>query len=159
MAAPVFQPSVRAASGRQFTGLVLEGAEELRAALAALGARAIGAAALALNEAAEEIMTEAKRRTPVDTGNLRASGHVAPPEIGVDGVVRETLGFGGPAGTGNRGETNAEAVGYAVPVHYDLAKRHPVGQALFLESAMLDAAGGLEAKLAESLRAELARGA
>ncbi len=35
--------------------------------------------AMAAHRESEFIMTEAKRRTPVMTGNLRASGHVVPP--------------------------------------------------------------------------------
>ena len=71
-------------------------------------------------EAAQTIMLDAKDGCPVDTGNLRASGHVIPntPDeaISGDGVAYQ-LGFGGPAGAGNQNETNSEAVGYAVIVH------------------------------------------
>lgn len=69
------------------------------------------------------IMTEAKQRTPVDMGILRASGYV---EARQDGMVE--LGFGGAAGA------------YAVKQHEDLSLNHPGGgQAKFLESAVDDA--------------------
>lgn len=85
-------------------------------------------------EEAEKIMTEAKLRTPVDTGALRSSGLVS--------VDRRTtarfdvlMTFGGAASA------------YAVPVHENLHASHPVGQAKFLESAMRDwqAHGGIDA--------------
>lgn len=79
-----------------------------------------------------ETITEAKRLTPVDEGVLRASGHVQLPERD-GGRISVTIGFGGPAGAGNQGETNPEAVGYAVYVHEDLTARHTVGQAKYLE--------------------------
>lgn len=91
-----------------------------------------------LVESAERIMTLAKKRTPVDLGNLKNSGHVQPPQrIGT--ALEIVFGFGGPAGAGNvGGETNKEPVGYAVYVHEDLTARHKVGQAKYLESALND---------------------
>ena len=105
-----------------------------------------------LVEAAETTMTKAKRRTPVDTGALRSSGHVQPPKR--EGTELHVLfGFGGPAGAGNLGETNDEPVGYAVYVHEDLTARHKVGQAKYLESAVND----MRAKYPDIIRRALAR--
>jgi hypothetical protein len=100
------------------------------------------AAAAALYTEAEIIMTEAKNRTPVDTGALRASGHVSLPEIR-PGVISVALGFGGPA------------VPYALFVHEDLDNFHAVGQAKFLESALLEAEPHLLENIAARIREEL----
>jgi hypothetical protein len=89
----------------------------------------------ALREEAEIEMTEAKERTPVDTGALRASGHVTGPEragkqISVD------LNYGGVAAP------------YAVYVHEDMDAHHPVGQAKFLESTLLESAPHMPKRIA-----------
>lgn len=83
-------------------------------------------AAKALYTEAELVMTEAKTRTPVRTGALRASGLVEPPSV-QSGQVEVRFGFGGPAAP------------YAVVQHERLDYRHPVGQAKFLESALQEA--------------------
>lgn len=119
-----------------------DGGDELRRVIRELGPRASRAVARALYQQGEVIMTEAKKRTPVDTGALRASGHVHPLEI-TAGQVAVLLGFGGPSAP------------YAIYVHENLHAHHPVGQAKFLESAVLEAASTLGARLAEVLRAEL----
>lgn len=119
--------------------LVIKGSDELKRVLEALGDRARQAAAPALHQEHEAIMTEAKKRTPVDTGALRNSGHVSPPEIKGDTVVSEG-GFGGVAAP------------YAVIVHERLDVHHLVGQAKFYESAITDAQSGMEGRLAERMR-------
>lgn len=82
-------------------------------------------AARALRSIGEVWMTLAKRRTPVDTGVLRSSGHVRGPEkIGT--VWQVVLIFGGPAAP------------YARTVHENLTARHKVGQAKYLESVVLE---------------------
>jgi len=96
------------------------GAEAIAAKLRQLVARLPEEAANALFEEAQIEMTEAKQRTPVDTGALRASGRVHPPKI-VGHDISVALTFGGPA------------VDYAIVVHEDLDAVHPVGQAKFLE--------------------------
>jgi len=83
------------------------------------------------------MMTAAKQDyVPVDTGALRASGYVAPPELLPTGATIE-LGFGGPAAP------------YAVFVHEDLTKHHPVGQAKYLELPVRARLQGMPAVLAE----------
>lgn len=89
----------------------------------------------AMREEAEIEMTEAKQRTPVKTGNLRASGIVLGPDE--DGTV--TLQFGGPAAP------------YAVYVHENLDAFHKVGQAKFLESVVLESAPNMAERLAERI--------
>lgn len=75
----------------------------------------------ALRSVAEVWMTEAKKRTPVDTGVLRSSGHVQGPTFS-GRVIEVKLVFGGPAAK------------YAAAVHENLTAKHNVGQAKYLES-------------------------
>lgn len=122
----------------------LTGDRELARKLRSLGARILPAVAAILNQEHEQIMAVAKERTPVEFGNLKNSGFVAPPELRGSVVVSEG-GFGGPA------------VNYAIPVHERLDVNHTVGQAKFYESAMLEAANGMETRLGAALRAEINR--
>lgn len=107
--------------------------------LKSLGDRATTIVSGALFQEAEAIMTESKQQCPVDTGALRSSGHVAPPETS-GGRVVVTLGYGGPA------------VSYAIFVHENLTARHPVGKAKFLEDPLLAAVNGMEARLGAMIR-------
>lgn len=153
-----------AGPSRNISGITIEGLPELLAALDAWGPRAKTKLGLALEEVCQELITKAKWLTPHDFGYLRASGHV---ESAVESPVgvSVTCGFGGNAGVGNvAGESNAEAVNYAVYVHEDLSKRHEPpygkgGQAKFLETPLLELAPNLEHKLAAILRDELSRAA
>lgn len=98
-------------------------------------------AAVALKAEAEIEMTEAKRRTPVRTGVLKASGHVIGPTWTGGGVVHVRLTFGGAASA------------YAIAVHENLAMLHRHGQAKFLESVILESAVYLPQRIANRLRA------
>lgn len=71
----------------------------------------------------EAILADATERTPVDTGRLRDSGYCAPPQK-VDGQ-RVEVGFG---------------TDYAVAVHERTGVSHPVGEAKFLEKAVMNQA-------------------
>ena len=93
----------------------------------------------ALYAEAEIDMTEAKVRTPVYTGALRASGHVTPP-LGQGLNVSVSLIFGGPG------------TEYAVPVHENMEAFHPTGQAKFLESVLLESAPHLAERVAVRLK-------
>jgi hypothetical protein len=84
----------------------------------------------ALFTEAEVMMGVSKRRTPVDTGRLRSTGHVKPPQTR-GGKTEVVLGYG---------------TDYAIYVH-ERPARHPVGQAKYLESAVLEGAVGLAARL------------
>ena len=150
----------------------ITGFPKLEAALKRLGAEAPRLAGGVLYREAERIMTAAKKRTPVDLGNLRASGHVALPVI-TQTTASVTMGFGGPAGSGNHGgETNRESVGYAVYVHEDLTASHvkvlskkeaalrgsatgAIGEAKFLEKAADEARKGMDVRLAADLRRDI----
>jgi len=84
----------------------------------------------ALFSAAEDMMSESKRRTPVDTGRLRSTGHVKPPEE-KGGKVEVTMAYG---------------TDYAIYVHERPAS-HPTGQMKYLESAVNEGANGLTDRL------------
>lgn len=127
------------------------GSQALAATFRKLALEGPKALAAGMYEEAEGTMTVAKTLTPVEFGNLRASGHVTLPEV-TPSSIEVTLGFGGPAGSGNQGETNAEDVGYAVYVHERVELKHPVGQAKFLESAVNQRQTGQAARLAAHLR-------
>lgn len=120
--------------------LTFTGTDALIRALRAAGVGAPRAAARALTEEGERIMAEAKGQTPVDTGALRASGHVRPPEMSSGGQVSVELVFGGAAAP------------YALYVHEDLSARHVVGTAKFLERPMLAASRGVADRLAHAIR-------
>ena len=119
--------------------VTIHGFERLNRSLASIAEGFVDKAARALEAEAEIEMTEAKRRTPVDTGALRASGHVKPArrhgrEISV------TLAFGGPAAP------------YAVYVHEDLDAYHPTGEAKFLERTINESAPHMAARVARRMR-------
>lgn len=94
----------------------------------------------ALYREANTEMTEAKRRTPVDTGALRASGKVENPEYGETISVR--LSFGGVSSQ------------YAIFVHENLEALHKIGQAKFLESTLLESSPYMANRLAKRLHLE-----
>lgn len=126
--------------------MVGDGAEldiaKVRARLERLAARMPTEAARALYAEAEVEMTEAKKRTPVDTGALRSSGHVDPPQTTFSGDVSVTLGFGGPA------------VNYALKVHEDLEAYHRVGQSKYLESTLMESRPYMAARIARRINLE-----
>lgn len=108
----------------------------------------------ALYQEALLIMYAAKRTTPVRYGWLRGSGHVYEPKVSEREISVE-MGFGGPAGVGNVGETNPEPVGYALPVHENLTAHHPVGTAKYLEGPFLAALAGLDTRIAYRVKRQL----
>mgnify|MGYP000935691953 CR=1 FL=1 len=122
--------------------LELKGTREMEKALRKLGDKAEFAMKRALTTEAEKVMAIAKRLTPVDTGALRASGHVQRPVVDKN-KIEVTLGFGGSAAS------------YAIFVHERTELRHTVGQAKFLEQPVNEAARGLADRLAQELRREL----
>lgn len=119
-------------------GLYLD-SEKVRARLERLAKRFPDEAARALYQEAEVEMTEAKRRTPVDTGALRGSGHVERPDVGLSNIS-VALQFGGPAAP------------YALKVHEDLDAFHRVGQAKFLESTLMESRPYMAARIARRLQ-------
>jgi hypothetical protein len=88
------------------------GAKEMLAKLKAIARKFPDYVAAALYQIAQEIMTEAKRRCPVDQGILRASGRVSLP-VRNGNTVTVMLSFGGAA--------NA----YALAVHEHPSEHSP----------------------------------
>lgn len=119
-----------------------EAMEKLREALGERFEQAVGAG---LYLAANNVMTDAKRRVPVDTGTLRGSGYVTLPEL-VDGHPVVEAGFGGPASD------------YAVVQHEATELHHDVGEAKFLENAVNEAASRFARDVATIASAAVAGG-
>ena len=94
-----------------------------------------------LFQESEKVMTEIKTIpiVPVDTGVLRATGHVELPERTATGINVE-LGFGGPA------------VIYAAVQHERLDYHHPVGQAKYLEGPVRNNIRNFTARIIRALR-------
>jgi hypothetical protein len=83
-------------------------------------------------------LKEVKRRTPVDKGALRASEHIEGPlRAGVnENIIYTLIVAGGPAAP------------YALYVHENLEAIHPVGQAKFIESVLLESRPYMAARIA-----------
>ena len=104
-------------------GFEVVGINGVNSALAKLAEQMPERAARSLNKLAEITMTDAKKRTPVQYGVLRRSGHVAKYARKTDLTAR--LAFG---------------TEYAIWVHERTELRHKVGEAKFLEHAIQDTA-------------------
>jgi hypothetical protein len=161
-------------------GVGITGIPALQQVLTQLGETAINDLAAAMYRQGEYVMTDSKRQVPVDTGNLKSTGHVSLPEVNGT-VATVTLGYGGTAGevtsvsrTGARTEllptgdvrvrtatttfrTLDTDVGYAVIVHETPPDRahHPVGKWKYLEDPLLDRAGKMETEIAKDLQRTL----
>jgi len=120
----------------------ISGTGSIERAFGKIASKTVTSAGRALREEAEIEMTEAKQRTPVDTGALRGSGRVEGPETNAD-EVSVTLGFGGPAAP------------YALHVHENLEAFHKVGQAKYLESVLIESQPYMADRVAKRLKALL----
>lgn len=120
----------------------LVGAAEVSKNLQLLAATIPIAAAAALNAVAEETMTDAKNRTPVEFGTLKRSGkveqHAKPNDLSA------VLSFG---------------TEYAVYVHERTNLRHRVGEAKFLERAVAFTSRWFEQRIANELKGWMNTGA
>jgi hypothetical protein len=109
----------------------------------------------ALNRQAEFVMTDSKRDyCPVDTGALKSSGHVVVDEE----KLQVTLGYGGPAGIGNQGETNDDRVGYAIVQHERLDYAHTVGEAEYLKRPLFAKAVSIGTDAAAEVKNDIESG-
>lgn len=113
-----------------------------------------------LQAVAVEIAGEAKKRTPVDTGRLRASiawaaegeRHHKDTATGRDGTpVTVQFAAAAPEGVARVG-TNVK---YAPFVHEDLDAQHTVGQAKFIEEAFTDNEARAKALMRMALKGRL----
>lgn len=121
------------------TGVFLNGVRQMQAKLKSLPEEKEKAILRALRTEAEVEMTESKKRCPVDTGVLRASGHVQPAEVHGK-VFSVTMGYGGAASA------------YAVRQHEELDYHHEVGQAKFLESVLMESVPYMAERIAARIR-------
>ncbi len=134
----------------------LTGVAELKKALQAGGERALKLAGQGLYQEAEQIMLRSKEEfCPVDTGNLKSTGHVELPEYKGKSVTVE-LGYGGPAAeyalevhenprAGKTGGVSPQGRRYK---HYS-----QVGQWKYLEQPINEAVPGMAGRLADFIKA------
>ena len=115
----------------------LVGEKKVAARLTALAAKIPIQAGVALFAEAQIDATESRRRTPVDTGALRASHEVSKPKL--IGDIEVTISVGGPAAP------------YALVVHEDLEAFHKVGRAKYLESVVMESAPFMAKRVASRL--------
>lgn len=121
------------------------GADELRRRLRALQRPDVLAEiGGALVREAEGVIGASQPLVPVDTGTLRGTGGVDPPEI-EPGKVSVVLGYGGPAAS------------YAVPVHERLDVTHEVGEAKYLERPFHERRAGIEERVGQAVETAIRR--
>lgn len=117
--------------------VILKGLKDIQRTIKAIADAFPDKAAAALYQEAQIEMTESKRRCPVKTGALRASGRVAEPERGPGNSLSVTLSYG---------------TEYAIFVHENLEAFHPVGQAKFLESVINESRPFMAARVAKRIQ-------
>ena len=122
-------------------------------ALEQYGVRADRALGKQLYREATDIIAKSQPLVPVDTGTLRSSGYVAPPEM-QEGYISVELGYGGPAARINP-KTGESSDAYAIFVHENLNAHHDVGQALFLHQPFVEAESGMGQRIADGMNADL----
>lgn len=115
----------------RFVSVKWTGTGQVQKNLRSLAARFPHEVARALYQETQIEAKECKRRCPVDTGALRSSIHV-------EGPVVESTGFFSRDSIYTIIVCGGPAAPYAVFVHEDLTKHHPVGQAKFIESTLLE---------------------
>lgn len=120
------------------TKFTVTGLREMQAKMQRLAQRFPDEVERALHQEAEIEATEAKRRTPVDTGNLRGSIHVEGPTR-AGRTVSAAIVAGGPAAP------------YALHVHEDLEAFHKVGEAKFIERPLMEAVPHLAERIARRI--------
>ncbi len=113
------------------------------------------AAAIPLGKAlyaeANDIVNASVDLVPVDTGTLKGSHYVAPPQR-EGSVISVTFGYGGPAARINP-KSGESSDAYALYVHEDLEANHPRGgQPKYLEQPFLEAQEGMADRISARLR-------
>ncbi len=120
----------------------LIGEEKVAARVRAIALKVPAKAAAALFIEANIEATESRRRTPVDTGALRASTEVSKPDVEFGAAfsdIEVTISVGGPAAP------------YAVAVHENLDAFHKVGRSKYLESTIMESAPFMQRRIAKRL--------
>lgn len=120
----------------------LEGLSGVKGKLAKLFRDAPGAVGAALYQEGLKVDELAVLKTPVDTGRLRATHYVGPPQTNGD-HIEVPVGFG---------------TDYAIYVHERTDVAHTTGEAKFLEKAMHERTAGFEERLARRARKNLRDG-
>jgi hypothetical protein len=110
----------------------------MRAKLRTFGRKFPDEVARALYIETEIELKEVKRRTPVDTGELRASEHVVGPIRRFRQIYTEIVA-GGPAAP------------YAIYVHEDPDAFHKVGEWKFIESVLLESRPFMAERIAKRI--------
>lgn len=105
------------------SGFKLYGEREMKQNLETLARRSPRALERSLNKFTQIELAEMKRRTPVEFGTLRDSGHAEKP-MWKGNTLTQEVGFGGAAED------------YAIPVHEDMEAQHSVGGPKYVESVL-----------------------
>lgn len=116
--------------GINMTTIVWDGIDEFSRFLRETPGIVVKDVEAALFQEGENVMGVSKRRTPVDKGPLRASGHVKLPKT-------------------SRGKTTvvlAYGTDYAIYVH-EIAAAHKTGRSKYLESAVKENAKGMSGRM------------
>ena len=126
------------------------GIKELQARLEKWGRESPQALKSAMLLEGEAALTKMKRRTPVKTGALKASGRVRVRTGGRDAKGRFV------AGTSRSPEIvwsfGGSAIDYAWFVHENLRAHHPVGQSKYVESVLAEARSHIVDRIATRYR-------
>ena len=135
----------------RFVSVKWSGSAQVQKNLKSLAAKFPHEVARALYQETEIEATECKRRCPVDTNALRSSIHV-------EGPVVESTGFFSNDSIYTIIVCGGPAAPYAIYVHEDLTKHHPVGQAKFIESTLLESRPYMAQRIARRIDLNRAAG-
>lgn len=143
-----------------FLTVGLSGDKELKAKLRQLGAAALPAGAASLFDSATNIMAISRGQyVPVETGTLRASGFVQPPDF--EGKsVSVYLGYGGaaaPYALAVHENPRAGKTGGVSPSGKKYKRWAQVGQWKYLEQPLNENLGNLISKLKRDLDREFSK--
>ena len=125
------------------------GMADLQRRLEQLPPQVVFLAGIALEQEADAILEQSQSLVPIDTGELRASGHTDPVTLTAT-TAQCGVRYGGP-GTGQRRPED-----YAIRIEFDVTLRHPRGgQAFFLSEPTFAAIQGMGERIAEAIRIAL----
>jgi hypothetical protein len=123
----------------------IKGVKNVQARLKKFRKSLVLQAGRALVEEAQVEQKESMKRTPVDTGALRASHETSDFTLGKD-TIEVSIKVGGASAP------------YAVAVHEDLSAFHKHGQAKFLESVIRESAPHMASRVSRRLHMNKAAG-
>jgi len=117
----------------------LTGTEAVKAYLLNVATITPKKAAAAVYQVGNEALTESKKRTPVDTGDLKRSGQIDAPVVSGN-EISVRMGYGDTA------------VDYALIVHENTTANHPSGQHHYLSSVIDELRPDFLSKVEERLK-------